>query len=79
MLTDYVNAALRHATYEQLPDGEGYYGAISELPGVWGNADTLEEAREAVRVSLEGWVALALERHVPIPEIDGVTLSFQAV
>ena len=35
MLTDYLNAALRHAHYEQLPDGEGYYGAISELPGVW--------------------------------------------
>lgn len=78
MLSEYMNAALRHAAYEKLPDGEGYYGTIPELPGVWANADTMEETREELRESLEGWVVLALQRHVPIPEMDGVSLSFQA-
>jgi len=78
MLTDYLNAALRRAQYEQLPDGEGYYGAIPELPGVWGNADTLEAAREDLREALEGWVTLALQQGIPIPELDGIALRFQA-
>lgn len=31
MLTAYINAALRKAYYEMLPDGEGYFGSIEGL------------------------------------------------
>lgn len=31
MLTTYINAALRKAHYEILPDGEGYFGSIEGL------------------------------------------------
>lgn len=77
MLTAYLQAALNHATFELLPGGEGYFGAIPELPGVWGNAATLDETREELREALEGWVALALQRGMPIPAIDGASLRFQ--
>ncbi len=79
MLTDYLNAALNCAQYELLPDGEGFYGAIPELPGVWGNADTVEATREDLREALEGWVTLALQQGIPIPEIDDIVLASQAV
>ena len=46
MLTAYINAALRKAHYEILPDGEGYFGTIEGLQGVWAQADTLEACRE---------------------------------
>ena len=75
MLTEYIAAALRHARYEFLPDGEGVYAEIPNLPGVWANGDTVEETREDLRLALEGWVALALARGVPIPELDGVGLA----
>jgi predicted RNase H-like HicB family nuclease len=46
MLTAYINAALRKAHDEMLPDGEGYFGAVEGLQGVWAQAETLEACRE---------------------------------
>ncbi len=79
MLTEYITAALRRAHYEILPDGEGVYAEIRELPGVWANGDTVEETRDDLRLALEGWIALALERGVSIPELDGVGIALTAV
>jgi hypothetical protein len=42
MLTAYINAAMRSAQYEILDVGEGYFGKIPGLQGVWENADSLE-------------------------------------
>lgn len=78
MLTKYINAALAHADYELLSEEEGYYASIAELPGVWGNGETIEATRDDLREALEGWIALALQRGVPIPEVDGIGLAFQA-
>ena len=60
MLTAYINAAMRKAHYEILPDGEGFFGKIENLQGVWANADTLEACREELQEVLEGWIALGL-------------------
>jgi predicted RNase H-like HicB family nuclease len=79
MLTDYIAAAMRHARYELLPDGEGVYGEIPELAGVWANGDSVEETREDLRLALEGWLALAIARGIAIPDLDGVAISIGAV
>ena len=75
MLTEYITAAMNRAHYELLPDGEGIYAEIPELPGVWANGDTVEQTREDLRLALEGWIALALVRNVPIPDLDGVRIA----
>ena len=77
MLTEYLNAALDHAVFTRLDDGEGYFGSIPELPGVWANEDTIEATRADLREALEGWVVLRLQLGLPIPEVDGVDLTFQ--
>jgi predicted RNase H-like HicB family nuclease len=41
MFSDYVAAAMRHATYEIINDPELYYGHIPELHGVWATGTTL--------------------------------------
>ena len=74
MLTEYINAAMRHARYEILPEDGGYYGEIPELPGVWANADILEACREELREVLEDWIALGLAQGSPIPPIDGIAI-----
>ena len=53
MLTNYIQAAMRKAHYEILSDGEGYFGSIPDLQGVWANADTLEDCRKELREVLE--------------------------
>jgi predicted RNase H-like HicB family nuclease len=79
MLTAYINAALRKAHYEILPDGEGYFGAIEGLQGVWAQADTLEGCREELREVLEEWIILGLKMGHAIPPIDDITLAIQEV
>jgi predicted RNase H-like HicB family nuclease len=79
MLTAYIKAALRKAHYRILPDGEGYFGTIEGLQGVWANAKTLESCREELREVLEEWIVLGLKMGHMLPELDGVTLNIQEV
>jgi predicted RNase H-like HicB family nuclease len=71
MLTDYLQAAMRKAKYEILSDGEGYFGRIPQLQGVWANAETLEACREELREVLEEWIMIGLKMGIPLPAIDG--------
>lgn len=70
-LTAYIHAAMRKARYEILPNGEGYFGKIEELQGIWANAHTLEACREELQAVLEEWIVLGLRMGDHFPEIDG--------
>ncbi len=60
MLTNYIQAALRRAKYEILPDDHSYYGEIPGFKGVYANAGTLEACREELQEVLEDWILLGL-------------------
>jgi len=77
MLLEYVQAALRHAKYEILPDDATYYGEIPECNGVYANAPTLEECREQLREVLEEWVLFRVHGRLPLPILDGIELVIQ--
>jgi predicted RNase H-like HicB family nuclease len=79
MSTAYIKAALRKAHDEMLPDGEGYFGTIEGLQGVWANAETLEACREELREVLEEWIVLGLKMGHALPAIEGITLNIQEV
>ncbi len=79
MLSTYLDAAMRKAHYEILPDGEGYLGKIPGLQGVWANADTLEACRTELREVLEEWLLLGLRKGHPIPVMDGIDLNIEEV
>ena len=72
MLTNYIQAAMGKAHYEILPDGEGYFGSIPNLQGVWANADTLEACRDELREVLEEWILIGLKMGHSIPEMLAV-------
>jgi predicted RNase H-like HicB family nuclease len=74
MLTSYIQAAMRHATYEWLPNDGLYYAEIPELPGVWATSADRESVTAALQDALEGWIALGLSLHYPMPAIDGHTV-----
>ena len=75
MLSEYLQAALRHARYEILRDDGTYYGEVPECPGVYANANSLEECREELREVLEEWILFRVHRHLPLPVIDGIELT----
>ncbi len=79
MLTAYINAAMRKAHYEILPNNEGYFGKIEGLQGVWANAETLESCREELRETLEEWILLGIKMGHTIPVIDGIDLNVKEV
>mgnify|MGYP003524658122 CR=1 FL=1 len=78
MLTNYIRAALRQAHYEILED-RTYYGEIPGLPGVYANANTLEECRTQLREVLEGWMILGLRLGHQFPEVAGLRLEMPPV
>jgi len=71
MLTKYIQAAMRRAKYEILPDDGSYYGHIPELQGVWASANTLEECREELAEVLEDWMLLGISLHHSLPLPNG--------
>lgn len=69
MLTEYIEEALRRATYEIIDDEDPYYGEITELKGVWATGKTLEQCRENLKDVIEGWILVSLKRGLPIPKL----------
>jgi predicted RNase H-like HicB family nuclease len=73
MLTQYINAALQHATYEILEDG-AYLGEIPGCSDVWAHAPSLETCRQELQEILEEWIVLGLSTGQTLPDIDGHSL-----
>ena len=49
------------------PEG-GYTITVPSLPGCISYGETFEKAMEMIKDAIEGWLAVARERKVPIPE-----------
>jgi predicted RNase H-like HicB family nuclease len=79
MLLEYIQAALRHARYEILPDDRSSYGEIPECTGVYANAGTLEDCREELREVLEEWVLFRVHRNLALPVIDEIRVTIKEV
>jgi len=75
MLTEYLEAAMRRANYEILPDDNTFYGDIPGFEGVYANSDNLETCRSELKEVLEEWILLSISRHLPLPIIDGIDLT----
>jgi predicted RNase H-like HicB family nuclease len=71
MLTEYIRAAMRRATYEILSDGT-FYGEITGFQGVYANAETLEACREQLQEVLEGWIVLGLRMGHSLPVVESI-------
>jgi predicted RNase H-like HicB family nuclease len=77
MIRKYIQTALMHAKYEILPDDGTYYGEIPECPGVYSNAQTLEECRSELEEVLEEWILFRVYKNLPIPTIDNIEIKIK--
>ncbi|HEX5503350.1 MAG TPA: hypothetical protein VFW96_12065 [Thermomicrobiales bacterium] len=75
MLTEYIQAAMRHARCKRLPEDGANFCAIPETPGVWASAATEEAGLRELREVLEDWIALGLAMRHALPVIDGIDLK----
>ncbi len=75
MLTNYIQAAMRHATFEILEDDGTIYGEIPLTEGVWANAETLNACIIELREVLEDWIFVGIRFGHAFPEIDGIRLE----
>lgn len=77
MLHQYIHGAMRRAKYEILQDDGTFYGEIPGFEGVYANTATLEDCRDELEEVLEEWILLRVSRNLPLPEVDGNTLTFK--
>jgi predicted RNase H-like HicB family nuclease len=75
MLRGYMQAAMRRARYEILPDDGSYYGEIPALDGVFANAPTLEDCRDQLAEVLEDWILIGVAERHQLPVIDGIAIT----
>jgi len=79
VLTDYIQAAMRHAHYEIWPEDGTIFGTIPGFRGVGANAGTLEECRGELQEVLEDWILVALRRGHALPVVDDIDLNVRDV
>ena len=75
MVSAYIQAAMSRAHYEIVNDPDPFYGEIPECRGVWAVGQSLEECRQTLQESLEGWLVLRLQKGLDIPELDGIRFT----
>lgn len=74
MVEGYAAIAERHAYVERLESGE-FIAAVSGLPGVWGEGETAEAARDDLRESIVDWIVVRRARGLRVPRIEGIDLN----
>jgi predicted RNase H-like HicB family nuclease len=75
MLTEYISAAMRLATFSVLEDTGEYWGEIPGFDGLWAVGDTTDECRAELRSALEDWVLFMIASHLPLPSAAGIELA----
>ncbi len=74
LLAEYIEIAMRDATFVIFVEDGTYYGDIFGFQGVCANADTLEECRKELAEVLEDWIILGIEHGHEIPVLPSIDL-----
>lgn len=76
-LSEYFEAAMQLAEYEEMEDNEGWFGTIPDCKGLWASAPTQAECKVELRSALEDWVLFSLQKQIPVPALRGIDLNLQ--
>ena len=74
MLVEYIDAAMRHAVYELMEDGN-VWGEIPGFPGLWATEATPEGCVRELRSTLEDWILIATRFGDTLPVVDGLDIN----
>jgi predicted RNase H-like HicB family nuclease len=76
MIRQYVEQALRAATYDKLEDGT-FCAEVPGLQGVLATSGTLEGCREQLAEVVEEWVLVRVSRGLPVPPLNDIEVRVQ--
>jgi predicted RNase H-like HicB family nuclease len=71
MIRQYVEQALRQASYDKLEDGS-FCAEVAGLRGVLATGDTLEACRDQLAEVVEEWVLVRIANGLDVPTIGGI-------
>ncbi len=74
VLSEYVERAMEHASYDKLEDGT-YSGVIPQCRGVIAFSETLREGEAELQSVLEDWILIGLKLGHHLPIVDGIDLN----
>ncbi len=74
MISEYLQAAMRKARYEFLPNDGIYYGEIPGFDGVYASSANLEDCRAELLQVLEDWLLLSIHKNLSVPVIGNLSM-----
>ena len=74
ILSEYLNRALAHATYDKMEDGT-FSGCIPICKGVVAFGTTLKDCENELQSTLEEWILVGLKLKHSLPIVDGIDLN----
>lgn len=77
MIQEFINYYLNKAQYEIIGGKKKFYAEIKDLRGVWATGKTLEECRQNLEETLEGWLVLRLRKNMPVPKFKILNYEYQ--
>jgi predicted RNase H-like HicB family nuclease len=80
MLTEYIEAAMRHIEIEESEDGDEYpdqrfIGTIPQCQGVIGIGATIRECRANTQDVLEDWILVRVKSGHTLPVVDEIDIN----
>ena len=76
-LTKYINKMLKKANYEYDSTTNSWCASVDELPGVYAQADSIEDARSELAEIIEEYVFVSLQEGHPLPEFRNFRISLR--
>ncbi len=71
MIRDYIDAAMRKASYEHIADERIYFGKIPGFKGLWASGKTKCVCETELRERLDEWIVLGLRMNMSLPTVGG--------
>lgn len=72
MITEYIEAAMRKAKYEHIPEEGVYFGRIPGFKGLWASSASKAACKTELLERLDEWIVLSLRFNMSLPVLGGL-------
>lgn len=77
-IAQYIENLLHKAEYEYDKKTKSWCASVKELPGVYAQADTLEDVRSQLAEVIEDYILVSLQERQPLPRFKKLPTKVHA-